>query len=273
MCVCVCIQKRVKYLLEQRGASVNQPNKDRQTPLYIAADHHRLHIIRLLATHKPDLNHHDRWRRTALYIASERGHVDAVHLLAELKVDCNKASDSGFTPLHVAAYEGHTDVVKYLVERCGVKIETQNWLKISPINEAYNRGHPELEKYLKEQVNIREQRATVAQANPAPIPPKQPQVCVCVCMCVYNNVFHMDSVLNMSVTVCCVFCVCGYVRVFLLTIPLLSRKYISLSPPISSALLSALDAFPIIIVVSYLLWSHLVSFCSICSGSVTSAAG
>ena len=79
-----CVDGKVVEDAIEKGIDVNQPTKNGQTPLWIAA-----------------------WE----------GHKEIVSMLVEAKgVDVNQADKDGQTPLFRAAYEGHKEIVSMLLK-------------------------------------------------------------------------------------------------------------------------------------------------------------
>ena len=107
----------VKYLSETVGVDVY--SHIRKSPLYYAAEHSNLEIIRLLFN-KANLEYEEgaAYEITPLYAASMNGFLEIVRLLLENTIgDMNpEESNEGTTPLHWAAEAGNLEVAKLLLE-------------------------------------------------------------------------------------------------------------------------------------------------------------
>jgi ankyrin repeat protein len=89
----------VQRLLSQ-GYPINQENKDRQTPLHIAAQEGNLAMVQLLVEkYDAFLAARDKNDYTCLHSACLNGHLDVVRYLL-LKGARNSVNTSGATPLH-----------------------------------------------------------------------------------------------------------------------------------------------------------------------------
>ena len=92
--------------LADKGANVNQADKDGATPLFCVADN---------------------------------GHLDVVKYLVGKSTDVNQAMANGATPLSIAAQEVHTGVVEYLLKAGADKsVKAQGWTALSI---AESKGH------------------------------------------------------------------------------------------------------------------------------------
>ena len=106
----------VSYLLEQSGASVNQPTKAEESPLHIACFHGHEDVVKLLLNNKVDVNYHGaKKKQTALNIASYFGHVNVVAMLLQhADVDVVLKDCYGFDPMESAVDNGKNEVVNIL---------------------------------------------------------------------------------------------------------------------------------------------------------------
>jgi ankyrin repeat protein len=70
--------------------------------------------------------------------------------------DIGEARDSdGNTALHLAAFCNHLDVVQFLVEQCGVNVETQTWAHgLTPLHMACQVHHERIVRYLVNYASI-----------------------------------------------------------------------------------------------------------------------
>lgn len=87
------------------------------TPLHYAAIKGNTEIVKLLLTSGRNKNIDDRniWRKTALHIAAEYGHGDLINLLLSYGAAINALDNSKDTPLHCACKAGHLNAVISLI--------------------------------------------------------------------------------------------------------------------------------------------------------------
>ena len=102
-------------VLGDRGAELNQADKNGATPLMWAAYNGHTTCVRLLlslgAGHAPV----DRYERTALHCAACEGHGQVVRVLASAGADLDKQSRRGVTAMMEAAQSGHSGTVRLLL--------------------------------------------------------------------------------------------------------------------------------------------------------------
>ena len=107
----------------------------------------------LIANHGASVNDTDEEYRTALHIAAEAGHAEAVDVLVQ-NPDCrvNATNVLGRTALHLAAMAGHNEVVKVLAlcPACRVNV-TDRWEIRTALHHASQAGHAEAVKLLVQQ--------------------------------------------------------------------------------------------------------------------------
>jgi ankyrin repeat protein len=111
-------------LLIEKGADLNTPNKNGETPLYAVADNGHTDIVKLLVEKGADLNTPNKYGCTPLYAVALNGHTDIVKLLVEKGADLNTPNKDGETPLctavswgHTEIVWGHTEIVRFLAEK------------------------------------------------------------------------------------------------------------------------------------------------------------
>nr|CAD7426767.1 unnamed protein product [Timema monikensis] len=104
----------VKCLVD-KGADINQPNREGFKPLHVATRSGHLEVVQFLVglkqNFKESLDEHK-----ILLIASENGHIRIVNYLLDL-IDINTVDSEGCTALHAAVRGGQLEVVQLLVER------------------------------------------------------------------------------------------------------------------------------------------------------------
>ncbi|RHY81582.1 hypothetical protein DYB35_005321 [Aphanomyces astaci] len=88
-----------------------------QTPLYQAAQHGKVEVVRVLLDHNAAVGAVSNNGWTALHDACANGHLDVVQVLVPF-VDINvRTKDGGATALYVAAGTGQLAILKYLLDR------------------------------------------------------------------------------------------------------------------------------------------------------------
>nr|CAD7445704.1 unnamed protein product [Timema bartmani] len=104
----------VKCLVD-KGADINQPNRDGFNPLQVATRSGHLEVVHFLVglkqNFKESLGEH-----IILLVASENGHINIVNYLLDL-IDVNTVDSEGCTALHAAVRGGQLEVVQLLVKR------------------------------------------------------------------------------------------------------------------------------------------------------------
>nr|CAD7265239.1 unnamed protein product [Timema shepardi] len=104
----------VKCLVD-KGADINQPNREGFNPLHVATRSGHLEVVQFLVglkqNFKESLGEHK-----ILLIASENGHTHIVNYLLDF-IDVNTADSEGCTALHAAVRGGQLEVVQLLVKR------------------------------------------------------------------------------------------------------------------------------------------------------------
>nr|CAD7453252.1 unnamed protein product [Timema tahoe] len=104
----------VKCLVD-KGADINQPNRDGFNPLQVATRSGHLEVVHFLVglkqNFKESLGEH-----IILLIASENGHINIVNYLLDL-IDVNTVDSEGCTALHAAVRGGQLEVAQLLVKR------------------------------------------------------------------------------------------------------------------------------------------------------------
>ena len=93
------------------------------TPLHSAAINGHEKIIKLLLSHKADINSRDKTGATPLHLASQEGHLASVVALLQAGADPLLPSIDGGLPIHAAANRNHPEVVRILIEQGGCSID------------------------------------------------------------------------------------------------------------------------------------------------------
>lgn len=171
----------VKKLIEQ-GASINNGDYDKRTPLHLAASENQVAVMEALASAGSlDLNPHDRFGGTPLMDAIRQGHDKAAQWLQDRGVTTEKEQKSlSFslcnaaalgrtveierllrhgalpdacdydkrTPLHLAAAEGHLSAAKALVEHGASTASRDRWGNL-PVDDAIRSHNLEIVQLLQ----------------------------------------------------------------------------------------------------------------------------
>ena len=91
-----------QFLLDH-GASIEDRNKLRESPLHTAAAAGNIAVARMLVAKGADVNPRDNFQETPLFHAARAGHAVIARLLASSGADVNARNEAGYTPLTVAA--------------------------------------------------------------------------------------------------------------------------------------------------------------------------
>eukprot|EP01059_Diplonema_ambulator_P023446 TRINITY_DN38948_c0_g1_i1.p1 TRINITY_DN38948_c0_g1~~TRINITY_DN38948_c0_g1_i1.p1 ORF type:complete len:312 (+),score=80.77 TRINITY_DN38948_c0_g1_i1:75-938(+) len=87
------------------------------TPLVEAACKGQLNVIKVLLSHRADVNKPGGFGRTPLHVAAASCHVNVVRELLACNADVDTTDDKGLTAMHSAAYHGFSEVLEMLVVR------------------------------------------------------------------------------------------------------------------------------------------------------------
>ncbi|KAM3510890.1 hypothetical protein MY11210_005493 [Beauveria gryllotalpidicola] len=107
----------VARLLIDKGADVNDDDKDLSTPLLRASLRGHEAVARLLIDKGADVNASDKDRSTPLLRALVRGHEAVAGLLIDKGADVNASDKDGWTPLIRASEKGYEAVAGLLLEK------------------------------------------------------------------------------------------------------------------------------------------------------------
>jgi ankyrin repeat protein len=99
-----------RILIEQYGADVNAAGVlCGKTPLHVAADRRKESMVPMLSVlmeHGADINSVDKDGNTPLFVAASHGDLEVVRILAKHGADISAVNKDGNTPLFVAASYG-----------------------------------------------------------------------------------------------------------------------------------------------------------------------
>ncbi|XP_062595988.1 ankyrin-2-like [Saccostrea cucullata] len=106
----------VALLLIKHGANVNEEDRDRRTPLYVASVQGILAVVFSLicagAKHNVRIN---KYKYFPVYIASKNGHLEVVKLLITAGANLKMKTEEGFTSLMKAVLENKPEIARCLV--------------------------------------------------------------------------------------------------------------------------------------------------------------
>jgi quinoprotein dehydrogenase-associated probable ABC transporter substrate-binding protein len=106
---------RVRYLLEQKHASVSARDLQGETPLHHALIEQSPAMVAFLIAHGADVNQRDRDGWTPLMQAAYTDDADDVKVLVKHGADPNAVSRQNFTPLGIAAQYGKNNAAVALI--------------------------------------------------------------------------------------------------------------------------------------------------------------
>ena len=101
-------------------------------------------------------SHMDKDKLTPLHLAAEKGHLDIVKYLT-LEQSCEPlcTSTHNNTPLHLAAIRGQLEVVKFFIETLHCPPDVRGWKNMTPLEWTHQtrqrgrRGHRQIVEYLE----------------------------------------------------------------------------------------------------------------------------
>lgn len=124
----------VKNLID-KGADVNEKNKNGLSALYLAVKKNYYKITKILLESGAVVDTQDQNGQTPLFIASMNNNDHIVHLLAQHGANMNLKNKNGLAPLHVAIIQGFEKVIATLVEN-GADVGTVDSGGKSPLDYA-----------------------------------------------------------------------------------------------------------------------------------------
>ena len=140
--------ERVKALVFEQGADVNDDDHNNQTPLHHASSHGHLDIVKFLVEQGSNENAYDCHHMTPLHYAAWQGHIEIVKYLVDKCADVNACKGNGPPPLYYAVSEGHLDVVRFLIAECGADEDVTNDFGETLLHHAAYEGHVDIVKAL-----------------------------------------------------------------------------------------------------------------------------
>lgn len=140
--------EQVAELLIAHGAKVDDVNKGRATPFYLAVSYGRLNMAKcLLRYDNKQLETQCRGGSTPLHKAVELDSDIMVEFLLAGGARIGSRDDRENTPLHIAALRGSLKIVRMLV-LAGASVHSQNRSRLTPLDLAATGGNSEVAEYL-----------------------------------------------------------------------------------------------------------------------------
>jgi ankyrin repeat protein len=124
----------INFIIE-RGADVNQKDKQENTPLHIAVINKNLNAANLLLDRGAQIDAKDKNSQTPLHIAVINKNFKAASLLLDRGAQVDARDARGRTPLHFAAIKDSLDIVNLLLDR-GAQIDARDENDKTPLMSA-----------------------------------------------------------------------------------------------------------------------------------------
>lgn len=135
--------KDIVEVLLSKGAAINEKRKDGPTALYVAVGRNRKDVVELLLASGAEMDTRNRDGVTPLYHAAGKSLTELVTLLLAKGADPNAPNNQGDTPLHVAAAYGNKRVVELLLS-AGAKPSLKNSDGKTPAQLAVQQDHSDV---------------------------------------------------------------------------------------------------------------------------------
>lgn len=142
--------RRLKTILGQSRARVNEPNEEGFTPLSLAAHFGHVEAVKVLLENGADVNLKppSRFQNTAVDAAVAGDAADVVRTLLAGGADPNVRSEANYTTLHKAAVHGNLEIVRMLLDH-GADPKAIRDGGHTPIDDAREKGHDAVVKLLE----------------------------------------------------------------------------------------------------------------------------
>ncbi len=151
---------RVKDLVINQDANVNDTDKDGWTSLHYAAWKGHLEITEFLVSNSSaNINAIDTTTdgKKPIHVAALNGHKYVTEFFLDNQVSINDTDRNGWTPLHYAAFSGQLEVAKFLINEAAANINIQDIIDgKKPIHVAALNGHKDVVEFFlsKEGVSV-----------------------------------------------------------------------------------------------------------------------
>ena len=143
----------VKLLINKLPSVVKDRNKSGQTPLHIAVEFKKSHVIAELMQHRVDPNVHDNQKSTPLHIACKNGDLITAKLLINNGASINFQDKNGFTPLHLAIRNGKPHIVKLLAQRINCNLNVKDKDGKTALDLALEENQLDIAKILSKEIS------------------------------------------------------------------------------------------------------------------------
>jgi hypothetical protein len=146
----LCRQGNVELVTQMldAGVSVDSPQEDGCTGLWLACEHGCTDVVRVLLTRRASPHAtKTAGNISALFIAAQNGHAAVVDLLLHHGANPNAVKSSGASPLFIASQQNHPQIVRSLL-RAGGNHSTANSNGVTPLMIAAFQGNIECVKLL-----------------------------------------------------------------------------------------------------------------------------
>jgi len=137
----------VKCLMDEFGASVNNPNKAHSSPLMAAAMRGYDEIVKYLIPKGADIDQRTKNLDAPTSLAVWKNHTSTVKLLINAGANVTGIDNFGDSMLHDASKNGNEELVKFFLSR-QIDIDRQNKEGLSPLHRAAEFGHAAIVKIL-----------------------------------------------------------------------------------------------------------------------------
>ncbi|XP_063408832.1 uncharacterized protein LOC134692311 [Mytilus trossulus] len=125
------------------GCSVNKPNVNGETALFLAVSNGTVDVVKLLLDNEADSNICTNEGYSPLYKACEKDNNEVVNLLLSSGADCNKCSKNGDSPLHAACSGGYISIVNNLLKN-NADVNIRNKEGYTPLDVARLNDHQDI---------------------------------------------------------------------------------------------------------------------------------
>src|SRR3990170_2740564 len=134
--------RRLKTILGQSRARVNDPNPEGFSPLGLASFFGHPDAVKVLLGNGADVNLRppSRFQNTALDAAVAGDHTEVVRILLNAGGDPNVRSEANYTSLHKAALHGNVEMVRMLREHGAAPTAVRDGGH-TPLDDAREKGH------------------------------------------------------------------------------------------------------------------------------------
>ena len=129
-----------KVVIEKCAFYVKSEDRNKQTPLHLAARKGQKENVELLLNRGADVDSIDVDKETPLHYACDAGHSEIAGLLIQKGALLNQANKINQTPLHLASLKGHCEVIKTLLENGGFNVDQSDSNGQTPLYFACEAG-------------------------------------------------------------------------------------------------------------------------------------